>query len=474
MQGVQRPGRQDLPACQVVDGAEGALRRPGQHDELRVVGAQTRQRGQQRFRRGVDVDEAAVVELARQIGTSDAERARDRRVVRHQRAGLLAADPALDQRDAGGGRRGTRRGRRRGREDGQVNGAAHHRAEHRDQERQVPPGRPVHVDGLGAHEEEDRQREVGERRQREREAPPPRREITDERPCHHAERERQDRHEDRPQRPRVARRGGEGRRVDVSGGRDVSAHDLPGVGSGRPGRNGTGRLGGSELVRRQGRLRPWERVRVRLRERGTVRDRRRGRLLSRGAGRIRRGEPGRLRGEPVRFRGSGVARLRGGERRDLGGAVRDRVGDVLGRFAQHDATPLRGFVAPRRGRRGQRPVAAEDAHVQVLEPFARLDAELLGEEVPRVPVGGEGLRLPAAPVQRQHQQVAQPLPQRELGHEAEQLGHQPRVLAQLQADLRGRLQRGGALLVQPFPGRVEERAVQPGQRRSAPQFQRLA
>src|SRR5690606_41212106 len=96
-----------------------------------------------------------------------------------------------------------------------------------------------------------------------------------------------------PQGPRVARRGGEGRRVDVSGGRDVSAHDLPGVG---PGRNGTGRLGASELVRRQGRLRPWERVRVRLRERGTVRDRRRGRLLSRGAGRIRRCETGRLRG----------------------------------------------------------------------------------------------------------------------------------------------------------------------------------
>lgn len=106
--------------------------------------------------------------------------------------------------------------------------------------------------------------------------------------------------------------------------------------------------------------------------------------------------------------------------------------------------------------------------MQGLHPLARFDAELLGEEVARVLVGGQGLGLPSAPVEGQHQQVPEPLPEREFGDQPDQLGHQPRVLPELQPDLGARLKRGGPLLVQAAAGGGEERAVQPGERRAAP------
>jgi hypothetical protein len=103
-----------------------------------------------------------------------------------------------------------------------------------------------------------------------------------------------------------------------------------------------------------------------------------------------------------------------------------------------------------------------------------LDAQLPGEQLVPGPEGGQRLGLPAAPVQRHHQQRAQPLPQRVLDHQPAQLGHALGVPPQPQLGLQPGLQYGQPLLVE-LRGEVTQHvARRVGQGRSAPQRQRLA
>jgi hypothetical protein len=55
---------------------------------------------------------------------------------------------------------------------------------------------------------------------------------------------------------------------------------------------------------------------------------------------------------------------------------------------------------------------------------AWFEAQFLGERVPRVAVGGERVRLPAAPVQGEHELDAEALAERVAPHQRRQLGHQ--------------------------------------------------
>ena len=80
----------------------------------------------------------------------------------------------------------------------------------------------------------------------------------------------------------------------------------------------------------------------------------------------------------------------------------------------------------------QRLVVREDGHVQPPQRLPGVDAEFAGEQVADPPVGGQRLRLSAAPVQRQHELAVQPLPQRMVGDQPLQFSGQRVVPAKRQ------------------------------------------
>ncbi len=140
-----------------------------------------------------------------------------------------------------------------------------------------------------------------------------------------------------------------------------------------------------------------------------------------------RGDRHHAAGVPAPVPGRGgqyVAQLahEGGPAREVGHRGRELCRTHGGRHR------LRG-----RGRRlGEAGVGLEDALLEFLEAGAGVDAEFVGEQAPRVRVDREGLRLAAAAVQGQHQQLAQALPQRVLRRERRQLRDRLRVAALLQ------------------------------------------
>ena len=86
----------------------------------------------------------------------------------------------------------------------------------------------------------------------------------------------------------------------------------------------------------------------------------------------------------------------------------------------------------------------------------------------------ERVDLPAASVEREHQPGAQRLAHRLLAHEPFELRDDPRVLAGRQRSVDASLDRVGARLLE--PGRLSRKRgdeLEPGQRRAAPQFERL-
>ena len=104
---------------------------------------------------------------------------------------------------------------------------------------------------------------------------------------------------------------------------------------------------------------------------------------------------------------------------------------------------------------------------------ARVDAQLLGEQPAGVGVHGERLGLPAAAVQRQHQQLAQPLAQRVRGGQRGQLGDGLGVAAQLQVEVEPGLEELEPPLLQPGALGLGVRPGHAGQRLAVPQAQRL-
>ena len=119
-------------------------------------------------------------------------------------------------------------------------------------------------------------------------------------------------------------------------------------------------------------------------------------------------------------------------------------------------------------------VGLQDALLELAQAGARVHAEFVGEQAAGVGVDGEGLRLPAAAVQGQHQQLAQPLAQRVGGGEGGQLGDGLRVAALLQVHVEAGFQELEPPLLQPDALGLGVRARHPGQRLAVPQGQRPA
>ena len=102
----------------------------------------------------------------------------------------------------------------------------------------------------------------------------------------------------------------------------------------------------------------------------------------------------------------------------------------------------------------------------------RLEPELIDEES-HAPVRCEGVRLPAAAVEREHQLRVQTLAPRMLAREPLQLGDELRVAARRQLGLHPQLDDGHAKLLQAPDLRDGERGARElGQRRSSPERQR--
>ena len=88
----------------------------------------------------------------------------------------------------------------------------------------------------------------------------------------------------------------------------------------------------------------------------------------------------------------------------------------------------RACLSRRDGEQGL--VLDEDPPLQLLELRARLEPELIDERGARVLVCGERIRLPAVAIEREDQQLTQPLTQRVLAHERLELGHHLRMTAE--------------------------------------------
>jgi hypothetical protein len=150
------------------------------------------------------------------------------------------------------------------------------------------------------------------------------------------------------------------------------------------------------------------------------------------------------------------------------GEVRD-AGGQLGR-AHRRGRGLRGQRG--RGFREAR-VRLQDALLEFLEAGPRVHAQLVRQQPPGVRVRGQRLRLPARAVQRQHQQFAQPLPQRMGRGERREFGDRLRVAALLQVHVEPGLDELEPPLLQAGALGFRVRARDARQDLAVPQAQRL-
>ena len=119
-------------------------------------------------------------------------------------------------------------------------------------------------------------------------------------------------------------------------------------------------------------------------------------------------------------------------------------------------------------------ILVEDCLLERQKLDARLDAELLGEHGPGLPVDVERLRLTPRSVKRKHQLAAKALPERMLRDQRLQLSHQLLVAAECQIGVDPVEECREAELIQAF-GFAERQTLQThvGKRRAAPERQRL-
>ena len=130
---------------------------------------------------------------------------------------------------------------------------------------------------------------------------------------------------------------------------------------------------------------------------------------------------------------------------------------LAGADVHRDADDLAPARSPRR--RGERADAvAEDVALQLLQLRRRVEPQLVGQHLPRVPVGGERVGLAPAAVERQHQLGAQRLAQRMLRRRA------PAARPPAQHGGRGR---GRRRCARPGTSDAAPRAARPRRRRTA-------
>ena len=147
--------------------------------------------------------------------------------------------------------------------------------------------------------------------------------------------------------------------------------------------------------------------------------------------------------------------------------------------ASNGASPLNGQTSARRAaaRRAsgaaaqvQRRVLHEDRPLELLQLDARLEPELVVEQRPRPPVHLEALRLPAAPVEREHQLRPEPLAERVLGGERLELGDEREVAAERELGVDALLDGGEPQLLEPLDLDARERLeLEVGERASVPE-----
>ncbi|GAA3481011.1 hypothetical protein GCM10018966_055420 [Streptomyces yanii] len=125
------------------------------------------------------------------------------------------------------------------------------------------------------------------------------------------------------------------------------------------------------------------------------------------------------------------------------------------------------------GRVGQFLVGLQDPLLELRELGTRVDAQLVGEQPARVGVHRERFRLTAAAVQGDHQQFAQPLPQRVCRGERGEFGDRLRVAADLQIQVEPGLGELEPPLGEPGALVLGVGARDGGQRFAVPQRQRL-
>ena len=99
---------------------------------------------------------------------------------------------------------------------------------------------------------------------------------------------------------------------------------------------------------------------------------------------------------------------------------------------------------------------------------AGIDAEFLGEHPPSVLEHPQRLRGPPAAVQRDHQQPPHALPQRMVGHQRGQVGHDLLVTAEPEQDIGPFLGGTGTQFGQPHPLGLGERTRHAGERDATP------
>jgi hypothetical protein len=97
-----------------------------------------------------------------------------------------------------------------------------------------------------------------------------------------------------------------------------------------------------------------------------------------------------------------------------------------------------------------------------------LNAQLLDEDATAVSEHRQRLGPPAAPVKRQHELAAEPLPQRVLTHQPGKLSCGLGMAAKREHDIGAFLDRGQPLLAKPDPLDLGPRARNPGQRGRLP------
>src|SRR5206468_858682 len=126
-------------------------------------------------------------------------------------------------------------------------------------------------------------------------------------------------------------------------------------------------------------------------------------------------------------------------------------------------------------RRSERGVVLENRVLEPLEPFSRLQTELLGKQAPPLLIDVESLRLAPRAVEREHQLGAKALTERVLADERMKLGDELRVPAQREIRVHPLLDCAQAELFEPGTLELDEAGrVEIGKRLTAPEVERLA
>jgi hypothetical protein len=111
----------------------------------------------------------------------------------------------------------------------------------------------------------------------------------------------------------------------------------------------------------------------------------------------------------------------------------------------------------------------EDRALELLQQAARLQAQLLPQQLARLPVHRQRVSLPPGPIQREHQLPAQPLLQRVGGDQRLDLPDQLTVGSKRQIGLDPVLQRRPPRILQPCNRSLRERLIRElGKRLSPP------